>query len=405
VEEVSMRTGGGGGGSSSGGVPTRAGLSPDESDEEDSLSPRSLATSGSELSMTSSIANLSLRRPAISEAPGGWVVGKGGRHRLASADTSSVGPIIKDRVKPKLDKMAVRRKLFRPRASVMYGDSYETQKILPGDKDPQNWILQDKKLGYQKSRMWFPVANIGAHEVSMLPKVRKANNLQSDQVVQEFLQMKALLSYVGDIVSYPAKSSINKVAKGCAKMDSSLYDTALRDVARYWEPLVGATLPAWAKPKVLKSEAERAREFGDTPYVAHLNIPGSSSSPVKRPAAEQLQATKAIERQVMWTKGVLRKLLKRELHSKAKTGATLRGSLDFLVATSAASMSQRQVRDVQGGFVSSIEAERRDAEASLQGIETLMKETVKLQYASLPPRYILVLEKRFSHVNKLFCST
>ena len=140
----------------------------------------------------------------------------------SSADTLNIKDLVKEKLKPKYDRLAIKKAMFRPRASVMYGSEYEMQNILPGERNSTNWIEQDKKLGYQKSRMWFPTPNL-LTEAKMLPDHRNLTSNRSDQVVEEFLKMKALLSYVGDIVNAPpAKVNVNKqIPQGSGKLDTN----------------------------------------------------------------------------------------------------------------------------------------------------------------------------------------
>ena len=101
---------------------------------------------------------------------------------------------------------------WRPRPSILHA-RLEADSFAPG-VDPLNYFEQDKRLGYQKLRMWFPGAAVGA-ATSLVPDERsgpgasgsgtssklKRNTADSEQVVKEFLQMRALASYVGDLVT------------------------------------------------------------------------------------------------------------------------------------------------------------------------------------------------------------
>jgi hypothetical protein len=62
-------------------------------------------------------------------------------------------------------------KKFRSRPFIFYSNDYQLESIVPG-VDPSNWLEQDRKLGYQKSRMWFPMSALRMR-TSMLPDDRQ----------------------------------------------------------------------------------------------------------------------------------------------------------------------------------------------------------------------------------------
>ena len=98
-------------------------------------------------------------------------------------------------------KQRTRAKILKPRPAVLYGDKLVTDSFAPG-ADPLNYFEQDRRLGYQKPRMWFPGAEVGLR-TTMLPEVgnQSAADGGAQEVVREFLQMRALASYVGDLVT------------------------------------------------------------------------------------------------------------------------------------------------------------------------------------------------------------
>ena len=91
-------------------------------------------------------------------------------------------------------------KTWKPRPSILHSELV-ADGFVPG-VDPMNYFEQDRKLGYQKPRMWFPGALISA-QTDLIPTERRAQPSQggSEQVVREFLQMRSLASYVGDLVT------------------------------------------------------------------------------------------------------------------------------------------------------------------------------------------------------------
>lgn len=91
-------------------------------------------------------------------------------------------------------------KTWKPRPSVLHSELV-ADSFVPG-ADPMNYFEQDRKLGYQKPRMWFPGAFLN-NQSKLVPDERKAvakAESGSEQVVREYLQMKSLASYVGDLV-------------------------------------------------------------------------------------------------------------------------------------------------------------------------------------------------------------
>ena len=97
---------------------------------------------------------------------------------------------------------SISSKTWKPRPSVLHNEMV-ADSFVPG-ADPMNYFEQDRKLGYQKPRMWFPGASMAA-PTSLLPADRlaakKPKQNGSEQVVQEYMQMRSLASYVGDLVT------------------------------------------------------------------------------------------------------------------------------------------------------------------------------------------------------------
>ena len=94
--------------------------------------------------------------------------------------------------------------------------------------------------------------------------------------------------------------------------------------------------------------------------------------------------------------------MKKELVSQNKSKKSLKDTLHLLVSSSSSNstnsnlqLTSDKIHKIQTDMALSIQKQQSDNESSIQSIRTLMLETIKLQYASLPPRYVLVLEKRF----------
>jgi hypothetical protein len=291
------------------------------------------------------------------------------------------------------------KRMFRARPSMFYEGTYEKDNIAPG-VDPTNWYEQDRRLGYQKSRMWFPVAGIGVNG-PMMPAPRAAA-IQPDAVVQEYLQMKALLSYVGDIIMpydgnrkraddedeesvdesvseatdklssnlkvvakltkkkrHLQSSTTDRVTGGVAsrlegKVSLDKYEEALKEAVAVWTPLMGAYIPAWAKPDNRSSDMRALEAREQERLEAIRRDPGSIEAHetlalAKRYNVKQMLPPSVVtavensthmhtghsqldkippppqnlERSVLFPKGILRKLLRRELQSVGKTKKSL----------------------------------------------------------------------------------
>jgi hypothetical protein len=272
---------------------------------------------------------------------------------------------------------------MKPRPSIFYGSDAESDHVVPGS-DPSNWIEHDRLLGYQKTRMWFPMALDKGGK--LIPENRPGPDklLVSDKVVEEYLQMKSMLSYVGDLVA-PFKGDLvgnNKLTMNVPMMpsggfskriegviNSNRYDAAVKQAVQVWTPLIGTHLPAWANYKVKKwsdthgpsSPSKKKNSRVGTAAAAHAfaesdddksTVTATSSSMVsseqatstlashsvqgtgndasqgasRKTAREKLLETTedSVERKIMFTKGVLRRLLKRELYAAKTTNQTLK---------------------------------------------------------------------------------
>lgn len=129
--------------------------------------------------------------------------------RSATMDLTLLKPLLKKQARSQsksvLTAQGVRvsaSKTWKPRPSVLHSELV-ADSFVPG-ADPMNYFEQDRKLGYQKPRMWFPGGFLN-NQTSLVPDQRAAAVKEpakggSEQVVREYLQMKSLASYVGDLV-------------------------------------------------------------------------------------------------------------------------------------------------------------------------------------------------------------
>lgn len=316
------------------------------------------------------------------------------------------------------------KKYLKPRVSMVYGATYVEDRVIPnkGGRDVTSWQQQDKLLGYQKYRTWFPIASQPMSS-QILPKERaKTAGVGPNTVLEEFLRMRSMMTYVGDLVmprrDISTATGFPKAKKGERQyVDTGGYASAMKDAVSIWTPILGAHLPVWAKPKALKvAEAVgRVGAYESGPLLQSASCQGlSSMSPppsrsttraitaqtteygaplVQRPP-RQVEAkptgTADTTRNVIITKGVLRRLLQNELFCRDQTKQTLRRTLDDL--TYKERFGAVLVKGHQDGIQNALEAEATSVRASALALQSLMRETIKLQYAAMPARYLLVIE-------------
>lgn len=184
---------------------------------------------------------------------------------VSSASTSSLPSdtnggshsVVKDILSqlPKNRNIELSSKL-KPRAAVLFSDVLSKESFVPGS-DPTNFIEQDRKLGYQKPRMWFPTAMMALSKDGIDASTAKASG--SSLVVEEYLRMRALATYVGDAVVpfsgnlsryLPATSILSpmKLENGkSVPIDSLRYKNAVKEVMDMWTPILTAHRPVKGK--------------------------------------------------------------------------------------------------------------------------------------------------------------
>ena len=353
----------------------------------------------------------------------------------------------------KAPRLLLRNKKLRPRPAVIFNSEAEFDAFVPG-VDPTNWQEQDRRLGYQKPRMWFPSA-AGSLDRKMVPVERNKGSepLTSDRIVHEYLQLKALLSYVGDLVMPFSGKALTRTAAGAelvaqqgalarplarlaGVVSHSTHEAATREAVEIWTPLLGAHLPSWAKhagddygkpPPPGASAATEAEEGdGDALSVASrasfasaasatsslLGLTSAYSASTIRPDPANPRPPAALQKAVLVSKDALRRLLNKEIKGSERTGAALREALHLLTQSDSVALDRELVEGVQERFGETLAEEKRNVDETISAIQTLTRETVRLQYASLPARYLLVIEGKKANpralVEKLvtiFCKT
>ena len=311
----------------------------------------------------------------------------------------------------------LRDKRLRPRPSVFFDGEYEPDGFVPG-VDPTNWQEQDRRLGYQKPRMWFPVAGVGVgRKMVPLERGQGAGGFKPDRVVQEYMQMKALLSYVGDLVMPFQGKALTRTAAGAAVVardgaaarplarltgvvDAGTYESAMAEAVQVWTPLVGAHLPAWAKnPADTYGAQQSSSDDASLESLGNQSLSSSSLSSAYSSSTQTDFRSKrprdALQRAVLVSQEALRRLLKKEIAGSQRTAGTLRSTLQLLSQSDRAGqggVGRRAVEGQQGLLTESLEEERHTVEQTMAAIQTLTRETIRMQYASLPARYLLLVE-------------
>ena len=245
----------------------------------------------------------------------------------ADSKISLLKPIISMQIRKRATLMTLSKSL-KPRPSVIFQDKYEPNYFVPG-ANPYDFFEQDKKLGYQKSRMWFPAAkaNVAA---SLIPLGREATPKKSlaERVVQEFLQMRALASYVGDSVlpfdpkktvknshedapftesfsstaSTPSSivsSATSKTVKRLTGFLTGQYDLTVEESMRIWNPLQGVRIPKWnSSESSQKNEEKRFDRLAPYRYfepTKHSNAPKSNEKDESTESLDDLESISILD--------------------------------------------------------------------------------------------------------------
>eukprot|EP01033_Poteriospumella_lacustris_P010304 gene10304-7320_t len=165
---------------------------------------------------------------------------------------SDISAIIRPRTPSQQKEIDENAYELKPRAAVLFNDSLSKEGFVPG-VDPTNFIEQDRKLGYQKPRMWFPTPMMALAKDGLETATAKSSG--PSQIVEEYLRMRALATYVGDAV-VPLSGNLSKylpstsildpvtLANGkTAPIDALRYKNAVREVMDMWTPILSAHRP------------------------------------------------------------------------------------------------------------------------------------------------------------------
>lgn len=272
----------------------------------------------------------------------------GTRHRSSRAHPHPRKQIVYETLQAKYQqtKVAHMRDIpgMKPRQGVIFGSAYDKEHFVPGS-DPTNWTEQDRKLGFRKERMWFPFS-VGINK-SIVPLARESNAphaLEPQQIVKEYQQMRALMSYVGDMVLIPPEGAVPTLGKahgrgtGPSPLEQGRYDRAVREAVQMWTPLLGAHLPPYAK-KLLLAHADKSPPLGGSSSKKNRIGTGAvslESPPKVVPSTSQrkmdssqydapARAPAHAENSVLLTKSVLKQLRLMESKGSDRTKASIRG--------------------------------------------------------------------------------
>ena len=218
------------------------------------------------------------------------------------------------------------RKKNIPRQSVLSGASIEGEPVRFRGVNSNNFLATDMHLGYQKSRLWVPFAGSGSivivlivlshsiidinHDMLPKPRPRGYKELQVERITEDYMKMRALMSYVGDNVApfnFKGEKAMGSfVTRKTEKMltNNNSYSDIIKEAVLLWSPLFGATPPHWATNKKKQDSS-----------VAVLSKVTSLKNTVRSEQISRQQKEMAIEgaRSILITKGSLRRLLRNEL--------------------------------------------------------------------------------------------
>ena len=349
-------------------------------------------------------------------------------------DLSLIRPVVS-----KQPRKLLKNKKLAPRPSGFLSGAYELDGFAAG-VDPTDWFEQDRRLGYQKSRMFFPVPGVGPQlDKNLLPAERKPQGpeLKVDSIVQEFLQMRAMLTYVGDIIMLPYTDKQRKITKTqdglkalaaeghfgdksakplrrlAGVLDEGRYEAAVEQAMAVWSPLVGANLPRkdeggrdeapiYSKKLALgqrdPTQYQAALKLGDKYGETPLERPPWEPLPVKSiqtgldvvPQAADSEEGADAERAVLITKKVLRSLVRKEAADRQRARTVLSQTMNMLVGNDY--ISRTAVEERQTAMMQSLNEQQQTLQDELNAIKKLSVETTRVQYATLPKRFLLLIE-------------
>ena len=271
----------------------------------------------------------------------------------------------------------------------------------------------------------------------LLPKARPRGykELQAERITEDFLKMRALMSYVGDTVlpfKFKGDKAIGSYVTRKSPMltSSHAYSDAITEAVQLWSPLFGATLPQWAKtrkqkPKPKQSGVQSSQGTKDlTNQIAMASLPpppaaahNTTSVPkelqgkvktlqnvIKNDQINEKQKQMAIEgaQSILITKGSLKRLLRNELQLKEKSKEAYRRSLELISRSGNNGIDTNAVETTQNEIYVNLEEEKLATSASCEALSALILDTVKVQYASLPSRYLLVADRGQAASRKSF---
>lgn len=201
---------------------------------------------------------------------------------------------------------------LKPRSTVLFHDQLSNEQFVPGS-DPLNFIEQDRKLGYQKPRVWFPTP-----QLDIAKDLQQTNMSDVNPIVEEYMKMKALASYVGDLLLPPStnKNTSSKVGSHLGDFHSSQaissilpkkkasnillylnkinikhtvdpqqYANALNHAMTLWTPILKVHVPIYGKKHIfsyIKEGNDDNDNDNDDPYREIIRDPFNNTAQQRR---------------------------------------------------------------------------------------------------------------------------
>jgi hypothetical protein len=306
-------------------------------------------------------------------------------------------------------------KSLKPRPSVIFEDKYEPNYFVPG-ANPYDFFEQDRKLGYQKSRMWFPAAKADV-AASLIPFERSAipKKTLTERITHEFLQMRALVSYVGDnVIPFNAKTNsspndgsssvasvssmksnasstsisatVQSVKRLSGFMEPVSYDFTVEEALKVWNPLYGIQIPEWTAVESIQKTAERQFDrLAPYRFFAPSKITKFTDSVDSKVIDDSLEIISIAE--------TIRCATEFKLYSLMICS----NYLFLIVRRPEKEENDSVLNDVDvDGFQENIamvlEEQMRNVSASIKLSEDLIARTIKSQYALFPQKFLRVIE-------------
>lgn len=271
--------------------------------------------------------------------------------------------------------------LVRKHRTSVLSHKLQKENFVPG-VNPYDLFEIDRKLGYQKMRIWFPLPSVPiSHQ--LIPIDTRIT--ESEQIVRDYKQMRALLSFVGDrVVRINANEKV--------PINPSDYQDAILEAVNLWNPVIGVNLPMWLKTgqKIL------------APQGIHeaLKNEAKGDNSIHLPTSKRIQSIEKQHHTVLLTRSALRRIVREEYKLTERNKLLFKRELETICRSDDISITD--IRSTYCNIQRELKDEKNSVLKSLNSITNCLNESIKLHYSQLPSRYILVVEGSKSNAKEIF---